>query len=236
MIICHALDKYYKESIGLEGIKLTIPDGEVVGVLGVNGAGKSTLLRIIAGLIAPTNGSVTIDGQPPEKMLADIAYISEAGSWFPSLDGRGHMRFLEKFYPRFDGERFCRLMKFFDLPLDKKAYAMSKGQRAKLETVIGFSKGAKYLLMDEPFLGKDIFTRRDFLKLAASMLDGETLLIATHEISEISGFLDRAVILHRGKLRADTTLDALAEDGRTLIDLMAEVCGYDPARAGQALE
>ena len=164
MIVCRDLVKYYHDSVGIEKLDLTIADGSVVGLFGANGAGKSTLLRLIAGLISPTSGEVTIDGRAPAKSRERIAYMTEAGSWFPGLGVEEHADFLEDFYPYFDRERYFKIAEFFELPFNKKARAMSKGQRAKLETAIGFSKGAELLLLDEPFLGKDIFSRSDFLK------------------------------------------------------------------------
>ncbi len=231
MIKLNSVCKYYAENVGLGKCDLEIRDGETVGILGANGAGKSTMLKLIAGLIQPTHGTVEIDGKPPEKLREDISYISEAGSYFTSMNGWEHMEMLARFYPRFDKTRFVKLMDFFNLPINKKAATMSKGERSKLECALGFSKGARILLLDEPFLGKDIFTRRDFLKSAAALLDGETLLVATHEIGEIESFIERAVIISGGQVRADVSLDELHESGLTLEAKLAEVCGYDPSRA-----
>ena len=221
MIKCSSLTKYYRSSIGLEKFDLEIDDGEIVGLFGVNGAGKSTLLKLIAGLILPTEGSIEIDGRQPQKLRPEIAYVTEAGSYFPSLDAEGHAKFLADFYPAFNLERYKKLVKFFEIPTDKKVRAMSKGQRAKLEMTIGFSKGAKIILLDEPFLGTDVVTKSDFLKSAAMLLDGETLIIATHDIDEIENFIDRALIIEHGRLVADRSVDSIRADGMSVADLVA---------------
>lgn len=223
MIKCSSLTKYYRSSTGLEKFDLEIDDGEIVGLFGVNGAGKSTLLKLIAGLILPTEGSVEIDGRQPRELRSEIAYVTEAGSYFPSLDAGDHAKFLADFYPTFNLERYKKLVKFFEIPTDKKVRAMSKGQRAKLEMTIGFSKGAKIILLDEPFLGTDIVTKSDFLKSAAMLLDGETLIIATHDIDEVANFIDRAVIIEHGRLIADRSVDSIRADGMSVAELVAKL-------------
>lgn len=105
------------------------------------------------------------------------------------------------------------------------------GQKSKLEVSAGFSKGAKYILMDEPFMGKDMFTRRDFLKLMVSSLkNDETILITTHLIDEIENVLDRAVILLHGRIKADFYIDDIRSKGKTLAEVFAEVSGYEEDR------
>lgn len=227
MIKCSSLVKYYRSSIGLDKLDLAIDSGEIVGIFGVNGAGKSTLLKLIAGLILPTEGSTWIDGKKPSAVPERIAYITEAGSYFPSLDAAGHAEFMQRFYPRFNVGRYKKLIDFFGIPTDKKVRAMSKGQKAKLETAIGFSRGADILLLDEPFLGTDIVAKSDFLKSAAMLLDGETLLIATHDIDEVSNFIDRAVIIEHGKLAADRSVDDIRESKMTLKEFVADAAQKD---------
>ena len=134
---------------------------------------------------------------------------------------------MQRFYPRFNVGRYKKLIDFFGIPTDKKVRAMSKGQKAKLETAIGFSRGADILLLDEPFLGTDIVAKSDFLKSAAMLLDGETLLIATHDIDEVSNFIDRAVIIEHGKLAADRSVDDIRESKMTLKEFVAHTAQKD---------
>lgn len=94
-----------------------------------------------------------------------------------------------------------------------------------------FSKGARYILMDEPFSGRDLFTRRDFLKLlAAGLRTEETVLIAAHDFSELEGFLDRALILDGGRIAADASLEELHESGRSLTAFFSQTLHYDETR------
>ena len=209
---------------------LTIPDGQVVGLLGENGAGKSSLLRAIMGL-TPYDGDIRIDGGAARAHYEEMAFITEEGSFLGFLTPDEYGVFLADLFPHFDSVRYDKLLRFFELPREQAAASLSNGQQAKLEVAAGFSKGAKYILMDEPFLGKDVFTRRDFLKLMASSLHGdETVVIATHQIEEIENFLDRAIVLHEQEIAADVTLDEMRAEGKSLLELMQQATGYDPAR------
>lgn len=99
-----------------------------------------------------------------------------------------------------------------------------------MELAAGFAKRVPYYLMDEPFLGKDPFTRRDFIKLmSATLTGGETLLLSTHYIEDVEHFLDRALILHDGRIAEDLQLDTLAP-GDSLLAHMASACHWDPQR------
>lgn len=222
---------------GLASLDVTIPDGQIVGILGENGAGKTTFLKLIAGLLSPSFGDVWLDGRTPGECKEDIAFISCEGSYFPELDASEHSGLIGELYPRFSRERFTKLMNFFGLPYDKKLKYMSTGERAKFEIALGFSKGTKYYLLDEPFLGKDVFARHDFLKLLSATLTGkETLLISTHNIAEIENYLDRAIIFHKGSKKEDVMLDDIRESGKTLLGVMAKTCGYDESRINYYLK
>lgn len=233
MIVIEGLGRRYAGSPAwaLDGVSLKIEEGEVVGLLGENAAGKTTLLKLAAGLMEPTRGSVTIDGTPALRADGKIAFMTEQGTFFPFMTPVEHADFMEDYYDRFNRDRYFKLLEYFELPGNKKARAFSTGQKAKLEISIGLSKGCRYLLFDEPFLGNDVFTRRDFLRLMGdSLLDGETILLATHLINEIDNFIDRAVILKQGKVVRDCLIDEIRAGGQTLEDVMREASGYDEKR------
>ena len=85
--------------------------------------------------------------------------------------------------------------------------------------------------MDEPFLGKDVFTRKDFIKLMSAVLHGEeTILITTHYLDDIEHFLDRVLVLHQGRIADDFMMEELAESGQTLLERMSKTSGWDPQR------
>ena len=189
----------------LTGVTFSVPDGQILGVLGRNGVGKTTLLKRRAGIIGG-GGQILYDGKPPEKCREEIAYLSGDGTFFPEMTPLEYGEFLGGFYPRFDRERFAKLLDFFELGLAsrQRAGTLSKGQKTRLELAAGFSRGAKYLLLDEPFSGKDVFSRKDFLKmLTAGLRNGETLVIATHDIEEMETSFDRVILLQIGVIKED---------------------------------
>ena len=230
MITIQNAAKYYGELRAFRIPEMTIEDGQVVGLLGENGAGKTSLLKALAGL-TDCAGTLHIDGMPVRQKYAEISFITEEGSSFGFMTPSEFGEFLGDFFPHFQPERYQNLLEFFELPKSRPIRTFSNGQRAKVEVAAGFSKGARYIFMDEPFLGKDIFTRRDFLKLMASSLRGEeTILLSTHQIEEIENFLDRVIILHQGEIAANELLDDLRRQNITLTQRMQQATGYDPER------
>lgn len=232
MIQINGITKRYGNQTALKGISLEIGDGQVIGVLGENGAGKTTLLKVLAGLTSLDDGEITyFDITTVKERSEKIAFMTEEGSFFPFMTAKENALFLKDYYPKFDMERFEKLCDFLMIPMDKKARAFSKGQKAKLEIALGFSKGAKYLLIDEPFLGNDIFTRRNFLKLMCdSLITDETIVIATHMIDEIENFIDRAVLLENGHLIRDVLIEEMQSNHQSLEELMKEAFHYDEDR------
>ncbi|MDF2986942.1 MAG: transporter related [Eubacterium sp.] len=228
MIELKNVKKYYgMKAVGLMNESVVINSGEVVGILGENGAGKSTLLKVIMGLAKLNAGEVLIDGKPPVQMYEHMAFITHEGSFFPNLTPYQYGEFISQHFKYFSTERYHKLLKFFELESCSKIRTFSFGQKAKLEICAGFSKMAKYIIMDEPFLGEDILTRQDFIKLMASSIkEDETILISTHHINEIENFIDRAIILRYGRIKADIYMDDLKSQGKTLSQLIMELSEY----------
>lgn len=223
--------KYYKDYIGIQSAYLSVAPGEIVGIFGENGAGKTTLLKAIMGLVKLNMGDVIVDGEEGFKTYSKLSFITGDGSWFPDLTLDQHCHFFSNMLDTFDKERFYRLLDYFKLEPGKKAGSMSKGQCEKLEAAIGFCRGAKYIVMDEPFLGKDIFTRRDFLKLmAGSLTDDEAIIIATHLPDEVSGIINRAVVMKNGRIIKDIAVEELQDAGISLEAYLKELYEYNEKR------
>lgn len=217
------------KAVGLLGASFTVPDGQIVGILGANGAGKTTLLRTMAGLLPKQSGEALFDGKPAKAQYERISYMTGEGSYYPCLTVGEYGCYLDDLHPAFDAARYAEFLRFFALEPQDRIDRLSTGQRARVELAAGFAKRVDYYLMDEPFLGKDAFTRKDFIKLMSGTLRGkETILLSTHYLDDVEHFLDRALILHGGVVVDDVPLEALQETGQTLLARMAKACGWDP--------
>jgi len=228
MIEYKNVKKYYgTKALGLMDESAVIKSGEVVGILGENGSGKSTFLKITMGLLELTSGQVLVDGRNPSDMYDRMAFITHEGSYFPFMTPYRYGEFLCSYFEKFSWERYRKLISFFELELNERIKTFSYGQKAKLEICAGFSKMAEYIIMDEPFLGEDIIARKDFIKLmAASIREDETILVSTHHIDEIENFIDRALVLKDGRIKADVCPDDLKIQGKTLSQVIMELAGY----------
>lgn len=218
------VDKRFPVSNALMYLKdITINKGEIVGILGENGSGKTTLLKAIMGIGEVRDGEIRIDGKPAAEQYSRMAFMTEEGSFLPNMTPLNYAKFLAEFFPRFDLSYYDELLRAYELPANRKIKTMSKGQKMKLELCAGLAKKADYLIMDEPFVGKDIFSREDSLKRIIEGLTGdETVLITTHLIDEIENAIDRAIVIHKGLIRADVYMDDIREQGRSLADVMLE--------------
>ena len=236
MITIQNLTKSYGTKRALDGIDLTLPRGEIVGLFGENGAGKTTLMKAILGL-HPYHGEILLDGEPiTRRNIASLSFATCEHSFFPNLSPAAHRDFYHEHFPRFCDKRFYGLMEFFDLPAHKPLRAFSAGQKNQFEVILALSQGADYILMDEPFAGNDVFNREDFYKVLAGILEPhETVLLSTHLIEEVSDFIGRAVLIRNGRIVGDVTVESLEEKGQTLMDYIKETYRYRADRVSRAL-
>jgi len=127
-------------------------------------------------------------------------------------------------------------MDFFELPMEKPLRAFSAGMKNQFEVVMALSQGADYILMDEPFAGNDVFNREDFYKVLLGILEEhETVLLSTHLLEEVQSFISRAVLLRKGELVGDCTIDELEEQGKDLMTYVKETYRYQGDRVSRVL-
>lgn len=111
------------------------------------------------------------------------------------------------------------------------------GQKNQFEVILALCQGADYILMDEPFAGNDVFNREDFYKVLLGILEPhETVLLSTHLIEEVSDFIGRALLIRKGKIVGDVTIEELENNGKNLMDYVKETYHYRPDRVGRALD
>ncbi|MCD7948416.1 MAG: ABC transporter ATP-binding protein [Oscillospiraceae bacterium] len=237
MIELKNLTKQYGTTEALRGINLSLPQGEIIGLFGENGAGKTTLMKCILGFLQ-YSGKITLDGEPiTHKNIARLSFATSEHSFFPGLTPTAHAEFYREHFPRFSAKRFHGLMSFFELPTGRSLRSFSAGQKNQFEVILALAQGADYILMDEPFAGNDVFNRQDFYKMLLGILEPtETVLLSTHLIEEVSGFIGRAVLLRKGEIVGDVQTIELEESGRDLMHFVKEMYHYRADRVSRAID
>ena len=235
--IKNARKVYPGGTVAVRDVNLALPRGEIVGLFGENGAGKSSLMKCILGFLSH-EGEITLDGEPiTRKNIAKLTFATCEHSFFPKLTAKGHAEFYAEHFPNFSQKRFDGLMELFELPKNKAIRSFSTGQKNQFEVIMALSQGADYILMDEPFAGNDVFNREDFYKVLLGILEpNETVLLSTHLIEEVSGFISRAVLIRKGQIVGDVQTEQLEEEGKTLMDYVKEAYHYQADRVSLAVE
>ena len=236
MLELKQLEKRYTTKRALQGVDLSIPRGEIVGLFGENGAGKTTLMKCVLNLLR-YEGKITLDGEPiNRKNIAKLSFATCEHSFFPNLTAESHLVFYKEQFPTFREKRFRALMEFFELPRNKNIKSFSTGQKNQFEVILALCQGADYILMDEPFAGNDVFNREDFYKVLLGILEPhETVILSTHLLEEVEQFISRAVLLRKGEIVGDVTTLELQEQGKDLMTYVKEIYSYKADRVMKAL-
>ncbi|MFA7248242.1 MAG: metal ABC transporter ATP-binding protein [Dehalococcoidia bacterium] len=207
----------------IEGITFRVPVGELMGLIGPNGAGKSTLFKSIMGLLHPTAGEALAFGRPVREARAEIAYmpqIEEVDWAFPvsvfDVVVMGRYRGFRPFgrWTAADREAAMAAIERVGLvPFAKRhAGALSGGQRRRVLMARSIARGARLLLLDEPFAGLDAGVQHDLLEVLDGLAhEGRSVLIATHDLSCVASSCDEAVCLNRRIIAAGPTAEVLTE-------------------------
>ena len=193
-------------------------------------------MKCVLGFLRHT-GSVTLDGEPVGPgTLSGIAFATSEHSFFPDLSPAGHAEFYAAI-SRASTAALRRAHDFFELPRRGAARKLSTGQKNQFEVVLALSQGAEYILMDEPFAGNDIFNREDFYKVLLGILgEDETVLLSTHLLEEVGGFIGRAVLIHKGRICGDVSMAELDERGESLVDYVKSAWNYRAERIERAID
>lgn len=231
----HGLEKSFGATRALDGLDLSVAEGEVHGFLGPNGAGKSTTLRVLLGLIQAGGGAAAVFGLDPWRDAVDIhqrvAYVPGDVALWPNLTGGETIDLLLRMRQAAgDPPRRQRLLERFELDPTKKARAYSKGNRQKVALVAAFAAPAELLVLDEPTSGLDPLMEQVFNQCLAEARDeGSTVLLSSHILSEVEQLADRVTIIRAGRAVETGSLAELRHLHRTRVT--AEVAGTlpDPA-------
>ncbi|AQA17619.1 ABC transporter ATP-binding protein [Halioglobus japonicus] len=212
------LTRHFGELVAVNNIDLNVPQGAIYGFLGPNGSGKTTAIRMLCGLLTPTSGEVEVLGMKvPEQSDAlrqRIGYMTQNFSLYDDLSVTENMAFMARIFgmSRSDGnERIKQLLDRYNLNSmrDRRASAMSGGQRQRLALAVATLHSPDLLFLDEPTSAVDPENRRDFWEKLFDLADeGKTVLVSTHYMDEAERCHQLAV-LETGELRTAGTPNEL---------------------------
>ncbi|MDV8070625.1 ABC transporter ATP-binding protein [Rhodococcus sp. IEGM 1366] len=230
VIEVHELVKTFGRTRALNGLELTVDEGQVHGFLGPNGAGKSTTLRVLLGSLHPDSGEATVFGRNPWRdaveLHRDMAYVPGDVTLWPSLSGGETIDLLARMRGGLDSTRKKELIERFDLDPRKKGRAYSKGNRQKVTLISALSSNARLLLLDEPTSGLDPLMEKVFRECVAEASGrGVSVLLSSHILSEVEALCEHVTIIRSGKTVESGTLESMRHLSRTSIT--AELLG-DP--------
>lgn len=209
--------------LALDGLTLTVRQGEMYGFLGRNGAGKTTTLRLLMGLLRPDAGSIDLLGQRVKKvpvaLKQRIGYVCQEPNYYPWMTAAQLGAFVGSFYPHWDGAQFQRLLKLLDVPTDRRALDMSGGTRTKLGLALALAPRPELLLLDEPTAGLDPVARREFNDQLQVLQreQGTTVMFSSHLVGEVEQLAQRVGIIQAGRSRFEGEVGLLRASVRRLV-------------------
>jgi ABC-2 type transport system ATP-binding protein len=212
-----------------KNLNLNIKEGSICGLLGLNGAGKTTLLNLISGFLIPQAGTCSVFGYQSSKrkpeMLQEIFLVGDT-SEFPNMSVKEFCDLYAGFYQRFDMNLFEQCISEFGLALTSSLKILSFGDKRKVILSFALATKCRLLMFDEPTNGLDIPSKAVFRKLIASTFyEGQTIIMATHQVRDLANLMDWIVIEHCGEITLNESIDRIAEKlsfGLSLEQIAAE--------------
>lgn len=207
------LSKRYKGKVSVEDLTLDVPKGSIYGLVGSNGAGKTTTIKMLMNIIRPSTGRAEVLGVDSRRLHAAeftrIGYVSENQEMPDWMTIEQMLAYLRPFYPKWDVDLEQSMVKDFDLPRDRKLCHLSRGMLMKAALVSSLAYRPELLVLDEPFGGLDPVVREDLIHGILASAGETTVLISSHDLSEIESFATHIAFLAEGRLRFAEEMDSL---------------------------
>lgn len=220
MVAAFALDEVvyrFGKVKALDGLSLSVHQGEVYGFLGRNGAGKTTTLRLLMGILSPHQGSIELLGsrvrRVPVSLKRRVGYVSQEPAFYPWMNATELGSFVGSFYPTWDPAEYLRLLRLLDVPPDRRAGELSGGTRSKLGLALALAPRPDLLLLDEPTAGLDPVARAEFNDqlMFLHRERGTTVFFSSHLVGEVEKLADRVGIVQAGRARFEGSVAHLRD-------------------------
>lgn len=210
----------YKQTQALQNVSLTFDRQGIYGLLGRNGAGKTTLINIVSNRIVTHSGTVEVDGEiatENDRAQGKIFCMTEK-SVYPDMRAAAGIKWLKMFYPAADTAFAEALAARFALDLKKRIRALSTGYSTIYKAILTLASNAEVMILDEPTLGLDANHRELLYRVILEYYaeNPRTIILSTHMIDEVAPLLEHVVILNKGRLIADKSVDEILESAHSV--------------------
>jgi len=234
-IECEHLTRTFGRFRAVDDLNLTVPEGSIFALLGANGAGKSTTLKMLLNLLRPTSGTARVLGSESTKFKKDIfrriGYVTEDQALHDWMTLDQLLDYYRPLYPLWDRAAEKRLRGIFDLPANRPLKKLSRGMRMKSAFLSVLPFRPELLVLDEPFSGLDPQVRDEFIEGLLEVVGSDrpnTVLVSSHDISEVERLADWVGILAEGRLVTAEPLTALQSRFRRIEVVGPNVAGRVP--------
>jgi ABC-2 type transport system ATP-binding protein len=237
-IVAKDLRKRYGDVNAVDGVSLTVEDGEFFGILGPNGAGKTTTLRMLLGLVRPTSGTATVLGRAAGAgdVGSHVGALVEGPGFFPYLSGRQNLRMLARYRGLPDGSAAAEgALERVDLADrgDDRFKTYSLGMKQRLGVAAALLGDPELIVLDEPTNGLDPAGMADMRALVVALAHGgQTVVLSSHLLAEVQEICDRVGVIDNGRLLRESTVSELR--GGTSLRVRARPFGLAEAVARRA--
>jgi ABC-2 type transport system ATP-binding protein len=198
------LTKRYPRVTALDQVSLDVQEGAIYALVGQNGAGKTTAIKILMNLISASRGTASVLGTDSRKIRGDfyrqVGYVSENQEIPEWMKVGALLEYLRDFYPTWDRSLEEALVKQFDLSLDRKIRALSRGMKMKLALASALAFHPRLIVLDEPFGGLDPLVRDQLIESLLERATESTIFISSHDLAEIESFATHVGYLESGRL------------------------------------
>lgn len=218
------ITKKYGAQKVLNNVSFTLKKGEIVGFLGPNGAGKSTMMKIITGYIEPTEGTIQIKGEtvkPQQKVTKkSIGYLPENNPLYLDMYVKEYLQFHAKIHTIHKKEVTAVIEQVGLLPeAHKKIKELSKGYRQRVGLAAALLHNPPVLILDEPTTGLDPNQLTEIRTLIKKVAPNKAILLSTHIMQEVEAICNRVIIVNKGNIVADTTMESLQKNQQQVIEV-----------------
>lgn len=220
-LVIDKLSKQIDHQSTLDAVSFTVEPGQIIGVIGRNGVGKTTLFRTINGQYLANQGAVLINDQSVTanpQLRTELCFVDPQANFFRGATISQIEAYYQAAYPQFDADKFRALLKRYHLDGGRKLRHFSKGMFGLFTIILSVATNAPYLFLDEPLDGLDVLVRKNILSILIEEVAGgqRSILIASHNLVELEGVIDRALMLKSGRVVNDYQLETMRSQARKI--------------------